>query len=161
MSAKIGKYKPSFGVGLTWLNDEGEKCVTVERRTHKSGKRIATLIETNWLGSIGAMHYYARIRVFAPSWSVNGDDGGHGGYGGKNCPKLEEIGIDAERILTRLEKDMNDEPLGKIGESTTRFNSPEDARKAGIAAFLKHFAAGWVLMPEYQDDDSETLLAET
>jgi hypothetical protein len=157
------KIKPSHDIKIKWTDDEGNNCMTIMPPFHANGKRIVWLVESNYvdIGSVGAMHYYARIRVHAPSWSVNGDHGGHGGYGGKNQPKIEPISFDAERILKVREKDANGKSLGKVGDSTYRFNDEKSARRAAIAVFKKKFAAGWVLIPETLSGDENEIAAQT
>jgi hypothetical protein len=160
---KTEKYLPTHQIGLTWKNDEGETCVTVAPHPHKNGKRVAWLSETTFVGQLDGMHYYAMIKVGHPWWSVNGDGGGHAGYGGKYKPEMEDIRLEAERRLTKVEKGMDGKRLGKIGEMTYRFNLPADARAAAIALFKKRFAPGWVLLPEYMEEnqDEYPILAET
>ncbi|HWX18758.1 MAG TPA: hypothetical protein VN578_02520 [Candidatus Binatia bacterium] len=150
------KIDPSYQIGLRWKNDQGEDCVTLQGYL-RNGKREATLVEADYIGSIGAMHYYAKIRAWSPNWSVNGDKGGHGGYGGKSMPKLEPISIEAKRVLKVREFDANGKLIGKVGDETYRFNSPKAARAAALRAFRKHFAPGWVLVSNY----SGRVVAET
>ena len=145
------------GIGIEWLDDSGKKCVTLPG-CFRNGKRVATLEQSSYIGiSIGAIHYYAAIRVHDNGWSCDGK-GCHMGYGGKNKPQFSGLKIDAQRRLTRLEKDMNGRPIGKIGESTIRFNTEKGAREAAIAIFKRKFSPGWVLESE---DCSEKIIAET
>lgn len=159
---KNEKIKPSHQIGLEWLNDEGERCVTIAPRPHPNGKRIVNLDESTFVGtsSITGMHYYAKLKAWSPSWSVNGDQGGHGGYGGKNMPKMEAISFDAERVLKSREFDQNRKMLGKVGDTTYRFNNPKSARLAAVALFKKLFAPGWVLVAETMSGDGE-IISET
>lgn len=165
MSAQT-KIPADFQIGLTWKNDEGRLCRTVAHNPHKNGKRIAWLVESSFVGTcaIGAMHYYARIKVSSQGWIEEGRENIIcGGYGGKNRPQFATISLDAERILTRVERDASDEIIGKKGDSTYRFNTEAEARTAGIKLFGQCFGPGWVLLPELLEDgkDEYPILAET
>jgi len=71
-------------------------------------------------------------------------------------PELESINEDAVRILSKVEKDFNDEPIGKVGDETVRFNDESSARKAAIKMFYEKFATGWVLESEDGQNLAET-----
>ena len=162
----VEKIPANFQLGWQWHDDEGRLCTT-GTRMHNSGKREATLVESTFVGTcaIGAMHYYARIKVSTPGWQNEGKgaDCTCGGYGGKAQPRMEPISIDAERVLTKLEKDMDGRPVGRIGEKTYRFNDEASARAAGIKVFLENFGPGWVLVASEipEGADEPPVLAET
>jgi len=61
-------YPPNFQLGITWLNNQGIKCIT-GCSLSETGKRRAKLIESSYVGTLamGAMHYYAKIQVPKPS----------------------------------------------------------------------------------------------
>lgn len=156
------KFPPDYEIGIEWIDDDGKRCKTVAPMPHKTGKRVARLVESNFIGSIGGMHYYAKIKVNSPWWSENGDKGGHAGYGGKNKPELRGIDLEAKRILRKRERDMGGELIGRIGQETYRFNTPKEAKEAAIKLFLERFAPGWVLCgDDMGDGDDYPVLAET
>ncbi len=136
---------PDYQVGLKWIGDSGEQFETLPR--DNNDKEI-TIKLSSWMGiSIGAMHYYAKIHVDTPRIISNGDKKrSHCGYVGKNKPEeLNSLDLDARRKLTKVEKDVWDEVIGKIGEMTYRFN---DAASAAIAAFKlvkEKFIGDWTV----------------
>ena len=150
------KYKPDFQLGITWKDDSGRKCTTHDSKHQKTGKREVELSESNFIGLLDGMHYYAKLRVPSPWFLVDGEKGSHGGYGGKAKPYLETISQDAERVLTGIEKDAMGRVLGKVGDTTYRFNRPEDARAAAVKMFHEMFDEGWVLV-----DGDGNVVAET
>lgn len=151
-----------FQVGIQWKNDGGKLCTTLAGSPHKAtGKRTVTLQVSSWAG-YGGMHTYASLKVGSPWWTEEGSNGRHGGYGGKKAPQLEHISLDVKRVLTKVEKDLNGERVGKIGEETYRFNDKETATAAAIALFKKRFGPGWVLVGEDMGDaDDYPVIAET
>jgi len=167
MSEDTTKIPVNFQVGIQWKDDEGRTCTTQIDRPHKTtGKREVQLVEDTFVGSMaaGAMHYYARLKVYSPGWTVEGNEPGivHGGYGGKRKPPLHPISLDARRVLTKVERDMSGEVVGKIGETTYRFNDPESAKAAAIKLFHTRFGPGWVLIGECMGDaDDYPVIAET
>lgn len=168
----LGKIPPTLGQGIEWTHErEGHLMRTELSDYHfKNGKRKAQLLIHSWIGSIGAMHYYAKITVESAT-VVNVTEGtrGHGGYVGvpKDSPLQEhikrELSLCAQRRLSKVEKDMNGEVLGKIGDMTDRFNTPTEAREAAIRMFKKRFAPGWVLVADKMGDNDEDYptIAET
>lgn len=68
------------------------------------------------------------------------------------------IRLDAERRLTKVEKDLFGDVIGKIGEWTYRFNTPDEAKASGIRTFKDRFTPGWILVSEYNNKE---ILAET
>lgn len=140
----------NVGVGFKWKGKDGHDYESVEPRSRVNGKRACQLEQSSWNGiSIGAMHYYASIEVPSPDIRDKAEPRilSCGGYGPEQ-PKeyLSRIKIEAKRRITKVEKDMNDEPIGKIGDMTYRFNDSQSAREAAIATFKARFAPGWVLV---------------
>lgn len=157
----IKKISPMHQIGLTWKDDEGRSCRT-RAVLNEAGKREAMLSITSFGGlSPGAMHYYAIIRVGCPHWTVGRSGSWHGGYGGKSAPNLEQIYLEATRVLTQVELDGHQEPLGNIGQSTVRFNTRESAFAAAVKLFKDRFARGWVLCRDCWDVDEKRIVAET
>jgi len=149
-----------FCLGLSWLNDEGKRFETYP--TMLNGKRVVELSESTYVGScaLGAMHYYARFIVRTGVEDKKGSS--FGGYLGKATPKEynSRLTFDAVRRLTKVEKDMDGDVLGRVGDCTSRFNTPKEAREAAIAGFLKCFGPGWILRGEDENGNYE-VLAET
>lgn len=160
------KIPATVGIGFKWRADDGramESGISGSKSKDDGhhyirGKRVAELILSDWLGSIGAMHYYARIEsggIYGRYVADKRDGFGHCGYMGKSCPTdhLKEISIRAKRILSKLEKDMNGDPLGRIGEETERFNTPAEAKAAAVKLFQAKFEPGWILVcnDQYQE----------
>lgn len=162
---KTYKIPVNYGIGLKWTDKHGHKfeSVATEHLFTESGKRKATLDESNLLFSIGASHYYAKIEAFGPGLKdlTDGSIYSSGGYGpefDKIQDFLRSIHLEVERRLTKLEKDLNGETIGKIGQWTYRFNSEADARAAALITFPKRFAPGWVLI---DGNDCDKILLET
>lgn len=148
------KIPADFQVGLNWIGDEGEHYRTeIPKSWLINGKRVAHLIESSFTGglSIGAMHFYGRIEVPQVGAFNDKDNGYHGGYLGKNAPKIRCLSIQVTRRLTKVEKDMAGEVIGKIGDYTYRFNSEEDVLPEAIKTFKRKFGPGWVLVKQYEN----------
>jgi hypothetical protein len=124
---------------------------------------VAYLQESNYLGSIGAQHYYARIEAHSPS-NLDETEGELlllGCYGTERDEIdnwISRIDVTVERRLTKVEKDMNDEVIGAVGDWTYRFNLESEAKAAGVKLFLARFEPGWVLI---SGDDCDLILAQT
>lgn len=110
--------------------------------------------------AIGAMHYYCRVTGQRPSiydctekrWLFAG------GYG-PDCPKIDDFTFEAERKLTKIEFDMSGDRIGGIGDTTSRFNDPHEAVRAGIETARANFrdtkVLYWDVQFEYCGDDLE------
>ena len=163
------KYKipANYGVGLRWKDSEGHAFESrLQSGEIKNGKRVARLVESNMLGSIEATHCYSHVAT----WSLNNHDHtedktySSAGYG----PERDEIQsylnglrINAKRRLTKVEKDMSGELIGKVGDWTYRFNTEASAKAAGIKTFLARFGPGWLLVEDEFSGDDIKVLAET
>lgn len=152
------------GIGIKWKDKENHKCETfISPHNYENGKRIATFTLSTYKGGycITAIHYYANIKIPSPCIKDITKNAiyGIGGYGPEQ-PKeyLNSINIQVVHILTKLEYDLEDELLGKIGETTTRFNTEEESKQAAINFFKKKFSPGWILKGE---DLDEPIYAET
>lgn len=152
-------------IGLKWKDDSGKRYVSgLGPSRYLNGKRIAVLNETTYIGSIGGMHYYGSINVIQPGGKCLSDgdaEFSHGGYLGKNAPSMDSLRIQVTRRLTKVERDMNGEVIGKVGERTYRFNEEKDVRPAAIKLFKKKFGPGWILVPDSWDDGERPILCET
>lgn len=160
------KIPPDLQLGLKWKNDDGVEYESKLSENHYlNGKRVARLTERSWVGTmaIEAIHYYGRIELGHPSGfhiDENGRESWSGGYMGKNAPDLWDISLNVVRRLTKVEKDGNDEVIGKVGDWTYRFNTPEEVRPAAINLFKRKFAPGWVLVGETEEGE-KVVLCET
>lgn len=161
---KLPPIPPSIGIGLTWKNsDNGHSMVSVAEGDYhwRDGKRIARLELSNLLYSAGASHYYAKIRGGAPSCkdTVTGEQWGGSSRGGPD-DHLGSLHIEVRRRLTKVEKDMSGEVIGKVGDLTYRFNSEAESKAVGIKVFKRRFAHGWVLVCQNEEGEDE-IIAET
>jgi hypothetical protein len=157
-------------LGLKWKDEQGRECETVcSKFSYRDGKRVAELSYRTWVGTmaIGAMHFYAEIKVSGPSVQIKGEKYlCCGGYGPER-PYFASLDMKVKRRLTKVEKDMDDLPVGKIGDWTHRFNLPTDLLPAALANFKKKFGPGWVLVGHRECDHNgngvgdEEVLAET
>jgi len=160
---KSYRIPPNYGHGMYWNDSDGRQCrsILVEHHFTKIGKRKARLVESNFLYSTTASHYYASIAASGPFIQVDKTIYELAGYGPEK-DALEDflgpINIEAQRRLTKVEKDLNRNPIGKIGDWTYRFNSNTEAREAAIRTFKERFAAGWALLEE---SDHENPIEET
>ena len=137
------KFRPDYGVGIEWIGADGIKRKSVCRQPRKIYLKISSYVGTC---AIGAMHWYARVEVGSLGWKEEGEEGIYSGFGGGNIPKeIESIEIDVSRRLTKVERDMNDEVIGKIGDTTWRFNSEQDAGMAGLRAVQAAFEGDWIV----------------
>lgn len=155
-------------LGLRWKGDRGEDYVSViSPHDYINGKRIARLEQSSYVGTsaIGAMHWYGRIEVHCPSGETveNGKKCWHGGYMGKKAPEISSLAVQVQRRISRVEKDMAGEVIGKIGEYTYRFNAEKDVLPHAIKTFKRKFGPGWVLIDAYADmvNDKPKILCET
>ncbi len=158
------KIPPTIHLGWQWKDKQGHDCESVvPKARYINGKRVARLIESTFVdtAAIGAMHWYARIEVWSPGVLDKTENHEYcsAGYGpDKPEAHLQGIRLSAQRRVTKVEKDQNDEPICKVGEYTWRFNSAKDAKAAALKLFKKKFEPGWVLVSE---DDTEKVIAET
>jgi hypothetical protein len=153
---KCCKIPADYQIGLKWKGDNGEQYTSVSG-DFVEGKRVATLILSSFQGTIGAMHHYGRIDCGHVGGKVTGETGVHGGYMGKKAPRLMHLSLTVERRLSKVEKDMNGDPIGRIGDWTYRFNEEDDVLPRAIELFKAKFGPGWVLVDEYD----RKLLCET
>lgn len=157
------KIPPTIHIGLKWKDRQGHECESVVPKCrYINGKRVARLIESTFVdtAAIGAMHWYARIEVWSPDVLdvTEGRQYSSAGYGpDKPEAHLQSMRLSAQRRVTKVEKDMNDEPICKVGEYTWRFNSAEEAKAAALRMFKEKFEPGWVLVHE---DGTEKVIAE-
>lgn len=154
------KINPDDGVGLEWVGKNGDKYKSLPRKDYRRKIKIKI---SSWVGtcSLGAMHYYGRVEIPSLNASCNGS-GEFGGYLGGTEPKeIDGIDFQAERKLMRVERDMNDDIIGKIGEMTTRFNDEKSAGLASLKLAADNFEGDWVVSFEDVDGgDYEFPLSE-
>jgi hypothetical protein len=155
---KSYKIPPNYGHALSWLDSNGWPCKSVLTRQHftGNGKRKARLVESDFLSSSSASHYYASIAASGPSIQVGSTIYEIAGYGPERDALEDYLGpinIEAERRLSRVEWDLSGKTLGRIGDWTFRFNSDVEARQAAIRTFRKRFAPGWALLEELNHEN--------
>lgn len=161
-----GLIPPTIGIGIKWIHkDSGHLMETViGPYDYHNGKRKATLTCSTYVGTmaIGAQHYYATITTNSPQYRDTVTDKSWSGYSGGG-PERHFYGLrmEAKRRLTKVEKDLSGEVIGKIGEKTYRFNLPEEAKAAALKMFKERFAPGWVLMGNDEETGDNVIYAET
>lgn len=150
----------NVGDGIRWLDQAGNKWRSEVQV--KNGVRRASLETTSWVSvSPGAIHYYAKITFGAPNNIEVGKERencwSQGGYGPDRPDDwLSSSLISVRRRLTKIEKNLDGEPIGAIGDMTNQFNTEKEAWNAGIQHFKDHFGPGWVL--EGNDDETGELI---
>lgn len=137
MSIKEMMITPLTNVGLTWKGNNGH---TYKFKRSANPKLKITI--SSWVGTmaIGASHYYGRVKGDRPG-IYDCDEKCYyalGGYG-DNAPDFSDFSFDAKRVLQKVEKDLSDEVIGKVGDETYRFNYPQDALQAAIQLVLENF----------------------
>lgn len=160
------KFPPNFGHGLKWKDKGGRPCESfLEPGKFQNGKRIIYRCVSTYIGGscFGAMHWYSELRAYGTSirYLDTNEVVSMGGYGPEQEKiqwYLRGITIRAQRRITKVEHDLADELIGKIGEYTTRFNTAEDAMASSLKLFTGRFEPGWILLDE---EDYTKVLAET
>ena len=153
----MGKITPLTKTRLRWRGRDGD-----EYRFRRRGPGTITITYSTYVGgmALGAMHYYCRVRADRPDVFniTEGRSYSMAGYG-PECPNLDAYHFDAERVITKFEKDLSGQKLGDIGETTGRFNDPHEAVRAGIEVTLANFAdtkrTYWIVHFNYCGDDLE------
>ena len=163
------KVPTNLGIGIQWKSKDGHEFESVVGKSeyHKNGKRKARLSLSTFVGTcaIGGMHYYARIETRSPD-QLNKTENhlySRAGYGPERPEyHLSGLRIQAQRRLTKVEKDMNGEPIGKIGDYTYRFNTEAASKAAAIRTFKRRFEPGWALvLDDIDDNGDDIIIAET
>lgn len=135
---------------LKWKGRDGN---TYKYR-RRDNPNIRVSIST-YVGSIGAMHYYGRVKGNNPDVYCVEENKYYslGGYGDDKPELYGVFEFDARRVLTEIEEDMSGETIGDIGDTTQRFNTPEEAFRAAIKSVRESFAdtktRHWVVQFEY------------
>jgi hypothetical protein len=142
-------------LGLEWAGDNGERYRTQYAGSLNPKTRVVEAKITTWVGSmaIGAMHWDAHIEPDSPDIvDLNDPRGGtHSGFVGKAAPRIERRRLKIERLLTKVERDMNREIIGKKGEYTGRYNDPKTPFFDMMRALKEKFGAGWIVRLEMED----------
>jgi hypothetical protein len=173
-----GKIIPvTYGEGLSFIDYKDRPSHSGRASYRKDGKREAQLDINTWVGTsaIGAVHYYARIKVRSTAWNWTSDADGEkhssGGYADKGKPKeMMGMEIKIERPVDRKDikhfKDGNDDwetrkfMMPRIGGYTDGFWTEEEAKQAALKFFKATFAKGWVLVDPYGNDGHGEDIAE-
>ena len=151
----MGKITPLTKTRLRWKGRDGH-----EYRFRRRGPGMITIRYSTYIGGvvIDAMHYYCRVHGDRPSIYDLTEKRSltMGGYG-PECPNLDSYHFDAERVITKFEKDLSGQKLGDIGDTTSRFNDPHEAVRAGIETALANFAdtkqTYWIVRFDYCGDE--------
>ena len=88
-------------------------------------------------------HYYSRVR--SSTVLVHNVETGEEFYTNKYDCGIERE-FNARRTLTKIERDLGGVTLGKIGDDTIRFNSPEEALLACIKMTADTFSGEWTVV---------------
>lgn len=133
---KDKRLSPQTLVGTTWVGKDGH---TYKLRRGEGAQNLTITIST-FIG-FGGRHYYGRIRGDRPS-IYDCDENSYlfcGGYG-PDAPRLSGWGeFNAERMLTKVEVDMDGQSIGPLGSMTGRFNIARDAFIASLNCVLLNF----------------------
>jgi hypothetical protein len=144
-----------FGDNLFFNHaDDNQKLKTYVRRDSK-GYREVVLEITSWLGSIGAVHYYAKLTDYSIHVTNIEDKENRtsvGGYGTKGIPKkYTDLKFEIWRPVTQkdvqhdIDYGREDYMIHQIGEKTRGFWTEKDAIDTGIALFRQMFKGKWKL----------------
>ena len=152
---------PDLYVGIRWTCSRGHKYETrISQGEFMDGKRVARLRCSSFAGSIGAMHTYGKIEVHGPMCHdlTENQTYSMAGYG-LEYPRdhIDRLIISVTRRLTKVESDMNGDPLGGIGEFVNQFYTEAEVRDRAPVTFGQKFAPGWVLI----DEDTNDVIATT
>lgn len=135
-------------LGIEWDGDQGQRYRTVIGGSITPERRNVDAHVRSYVGTVaaGAMHWYAKVCAQRPQViDLNEEEKWlHGGYLGKTAPHLKWREFDATRKVTKVEKDMSDEVVAKVGDETYRFNDERSAFFAMIKVLKDNFGAGWI-----------------
>jgi hypothetical protein len=131
------KITPLANTRKVWTTDDGKRCRYTRRGRPRLVIRLSTFVGTT---AICAQHWYCKVTGQEPEvlYIDTGNVVFMGGYG-ENKPRLNYT-FDAERTLYKVEKDLMGDVLGDVGDTTSRFNDPENALRAGIQCAKDNFA---------------------
>lgn len=144
-----------FGDNLFFKHaDDNQQLKSYVSRDRK-GYREVVLEITSWLGSIGAVHYYAKLKDRSISITNIEDKENKcsvGGYGTKGVPeKYTDLKFEICRPVTQkdIQHDIDygreDFMIQKKGDLTRGFWNEKDAIDTGIAVFKLLFKGKWKL----------------
>ena len=149
-----GKVTPYTNVGIAW-NDKHGVRYKLRRTKHPT---ILISIRT-YVGCPGAIHYYGHVKGDKAEIydTVEQQTYSMAGYGDE-APRNESFDFDARRVLRRPEKDLSGDVVCKVGESTGRFNLPQDAFEECLDLAVEKFKDGpcylyWKVRFDYCGDE--------
>jgi len=128
-------FRPETGVGFEYKDDFAEW--TAAARGSERGVRLVT---SSFVGAIGAIHYYAHLKI------DNLSMGGGSMSGPRIPPTVSGLEIRIEKKVTRtmLERPDGTDWTGyRVGDWTYRFDTEAGAAKAARAFFEQRFRGGW------------------
>lgn len=144
----------TYGEGLFFDRPDSGKLKSYVRRDAK-GHREITLSITSLQGSIGAVHYYAKLKDYSIHFTAIEDvenKSSVGGYSTKNVPsKYQDFQIELSRPVTQKDIDHDkrwgrDEfMMSKMGDLARGFWTEDEAIQIGIVVFKLLFKGKWKL----------------
>jgi len=145
------KEQPDEGVGITFININNEKCITLPR-----DPPIVHVVITSFRGIVAfAEHFYATLRI--PTLSCKTLDKPTDNTFTTNSQPEESRGKRID-ISAPAKKDWYEDNArgGKFrvlreGDITTRFDSIKDCIEAIELTFNQHFEPPWTLKRELDD----------
>ena len=153
-----GQFDDQRGLNLTW-ECHGTKYLTVEDLPREVKLEISTWTTYDRT----ATHYYARMLSYNVHSKVleTTDEytkvGEVSSVSHNNLPKeSKHIEIRVTRRITKVEKHLNGEVIGRIGDYTECFNSKEDAIQMSIKQFKRIFKGRWSLHLKYDKEPIAT-----
>jgi|LakMenE18May11ns_1017448.scaffolds.fasta_scaffold9955146_5 hypothetical protein len=144
-----------FGKDIV-LKNKYEKDVICYPSYDKDGYRNVELYITSWLGSIGAIHYYGRIKSYSLSFCETPEQIGKvsvsGAFTSGTEPKYGDF-LNLELVRPVDERDLEHDKhydrdrwlRCKIGDKTNGFWTEEEIVKLGTKLFKKMFVGKWRL----------------
>lgn len=144
----------TYGEGLIFNRPDSGKIKSYVRRDSKNYRELVLSI-TSLRGSVGAVHYYAKLNDYSLNFTAIEDvenKSSVGGYSTKNVPsKYKYFTIDLARPVTQKDID-NDKRWGreeymisKFGDLARGFWTEDEAIETGIAVFKSLFKGKWKL----------------
>jgi hypothetical protein len=159
------KFEKTYQAGVIFDYEEypSGKKIKLITAVDESKPREAALRISSYVGiSIGASHTYATLSLSAPQ-ILNCDTKKRFGIISSCFPK-ETWGLELELARPVTNKDIKYDKeqsqydgllYGRMrrGDYTMGFWSEKEAKDFAIKFFKKHFGAGWILVPQYWDEE--------
>jgi hypothetical protein len=168
------KFEKNYQAGVIFKYEEypSKKKIKLITAVDESKPREVVLRLSSFVGfSIGASHTYAKLELSDPK-ILNYKTKERFGIICSSFPK-ETRGLVLELARPVTNKDLKYDKeqsqydtliYGRMrrGDYTTGFWSEKEAKDFAIKFFKKHFGAGWILVPQYWDEeDGRPVIAST